>query len=131
MKDIFHFLKDPVVAAISERLARESTSNGKRFGISKDYSSRPYTASMTPAKDTDHHKREHNRTSASTLTNGVYGLDRCDYFNNEEKRFLASVSKMVNNHHNTSNSKNFQSERPICGENIIGRSCLQNESTSR
>ena len=97
---------DPIVAAISDRLSRETNSSEHRFSLPNDFRSSGYGSLSSSAFDNDSVSDScigYDRTYSSLTGKSSFG--KSDYFNKEEQQFLSSLNQLVNNARYTSNDK--------------------------
>ncbi len=95
---------DPIVAAISDRLSREASSNEHRFSLPSDFRSSGYGSLSAFDNDSASDSCIGYDRGYSSLS-GKSSFGKSDYFNKEEQQFLSSLNQMVNNARYTSNDK--------------------------
>ena len=94
------------MAAISDRLSRETNSSEHRFSLPNDFRSSGYGSLSSSAFDNDSVSDScigYDRTYSSLTGKSSFG--KSDYFNKEEQQFLSSLNQLVNNARYTSNDK--------------------------
>lgn len=96
---------DPIVAAISDRLSRESNSNEHRFSLPTDYRSSGYGSLSNFDNDAASDSCIGYDRPYTSMTTHKNNFGKSDYFNQEEKQFLSSLNQLVNNARYTSNDK--------------------------